>query len=77
MDEPESPDRPNRKERRRMRAEGQLDTTGFLKLADRFIDVANRENARTPASELHMAFLYAAARYNAYVGKTVLDVDNH
>lgn len=68
---------PNRQERRAMRAEGHLDTAAFLKAADRFIDVANRENARVKATDLHMAFLYAAARYNAYVAKAVLDVDNH
>lgn len=68
---------PNRQQRRAMRAEGQLDTTAFLKVADKFIDLANRENTRVKATDLHMAFLYAAARYNAYVAKVVLDVDNH
>ncbi len=68
---------PNRQQRRAMRAEGRLDTMAFLKIADKFIDLANRENARVKATELHMAFLYAAARYNAYVAKVVLDVDNH
>lgn len=68
---------PNRQQRRAMRSEGHLDTTAFLKVADKFIDLANRENARVKATELHMAFLYAAARYNAYVAKVVLDVDNH
>ena len=67
----------NRRERRAARKEGQLDTTAFLKLADKFIDVANRENARVNATDLHMAFLFAAARYNAYVGKTVMNVDEH
>ncbi|HEX7076030.1 MAG TPA: DUF3144 domain-containing protein [Hyphomicrobiaceae bacterium] len=68
---------PNRQERRAMRAAGHLDTMAFLKVADKFIDLANRENTRVKATELHMAFLYAAARYNAYVAKVVLDVDNH
>ena len=68
---------PNRQQRRAMRAEGNLDTMAFLKVADKFIDLANRENQRVKATELHMAFLYAAARYNAYVAKVVLDVDNH
>jgi len=68
---------PNRQERRAMRAEGHLDTAAFLKVADKFIDLANRENARVKATDRHMAFLYAAARYNAYVAKVVLDVDNH
>jgi ATP-dependent helicase/DNAse subunit B len=74
-------DTPNRAERRRMAAEarerGELGTTAFLKLADKFIDVANRENRNVSATELHMAFLYAAARYNAHVAKVVLDVQNH
>jgi hypothetical protein len=73
---------PNNRPQRRaeaaeLRAEGQLDTTGFLKLADKFIDVANRENNRIAATEIHKAFLYAAARYNAHVAKVVLDVPNH
>jgi hypothetical protein len=69
---------PNRKERRAARKEeGTLDTAGFLKVADKFIDLANRENSRTRATDLHMAFLYAAARYNAYVAKVVLDVEEH
>ncbi len=68
---------PNRQQRRAMRAEGHLDTTAFLKVADKFIDLANRENARVKATDLHKAFLYAAARYNAYVAKVVLDVENH
>ena len=68
---------PNRQERRALRAEGHLDTADFLKVADKFIDMANRENARVKATDLHMAFLYAAARYNAYVAKVILDIDNH
>jgi hypothetical protein len=67
-------DGPNRKDRRAQRAEGKLDTAGFLKLAGKFIELANRENSHVPATELHMAFLYAAARYNAHVAKAVLDV---
>lgn len=67
----------NRRQRRAARAEGGLDTAAFLKVADRFIDVANRENQRINATDLHLAFLFAAARYNAYVAKSVLDVDNH
>lgn len=70
-------DQPNRKTRRAARAEGQLDSAGFLKVADAFIDLANRQNARVPAHDLHMAFLYAAARYNAHVAKSVLDVADH
>lgn len=69
----------NRKERRAARAEGTtgLDTVAFLKLADKFIDVANRENRTVPATELHMAFLYAASRYNAHVAKNVLEAEEH
>lgn len=67
----------NRKQRRVARTEGKLDTGAFLKVANAFIDLANRQNARIKATELHLAFLYAAARYNAYVAKGILDVPNH
>jgi len=67
----------NRKQRRAARTEGHLDDTAFLKTADKFIDVANRQNRRVKATELHVAFLYASARYSAYVAKTILDVPNH
>lgn len=67
----------SRKDRRAARAEGELDTTEFLKVADKFIDLANRENKKIKATELHLAFLFAAARYNAYVGRAVVDVDDH
>ena len=67
----------NRKARRAARAQGQLDTAAFLKVADRFIDLANRENQKVQATELHMAFLFAAARYNAYVAKNIMQVDKH
>lgn len=72
---------PNRQSRRAaaagLRADGQLDNDAFLKLAGKFIDVANRANQSVTATDLHMAFLYAAARYNAHVAKVVLDVPNH
>ena len=77
MADSEDPHRPNRKDRRAARAEGHLDTAGFLEVADSFIDLANRHNRRFNATQLHMAFLFAAARYNAYVAKTVLDVEDH
>lgn len=67
----------NRAERRAQRAEGKLDTTAFLKTADKFIDLANRENQKVLATELHLAFLFAAARYNAHVAKSVIGVENH
>ena len=70
-------DSPNRKTRRATGSDGSLDTPGFLRAADKFIDVANRENKRVKATDLHLAFLYAAARYNAFVAKTVLNVEQH
>lgn len=76
MDNPEGGGS-NRKERRAARKEGHLDTVAFLKMADKFIDLANRENKAIKATELHMAFLFAAARYNAYVAKRIQAIDNH
>lgn len=71
-------DKMNRKARRAAaKEEGTLDTMGFLKLADKFIDVANRENKHVKASQVQMALLYAAARYNAHVGKNIFDVEDH
>jgi len=67
----------SRNERRQVRKQGNLDTTAFLKAADRFIDLANRENAKINATDLHLAFLFAAARYNAYVANVVLAVPEH
>jgi hypothetical protein len=69
----------NRKQRRAAKAEGiaTLDPEAFVKMADRFIDVANRENRTTLATDVHMAFLFAAARYNAFVAKNVLDIPDH
>ena len=67
----------NRKQRRAARAEGELDTAAFLKVADRFIDVANRQNAHIKATDLHRAFLFAATRYSAYVANAILQVPNH
>jgi hypothetical protein len=67
----------NRRQRRAARAQGNLDQTAFLKVADRFIDLANRQNERVKATELHVAFLYAAARYSAYVASSILQVESH
>lgn len=67
----------NRKERRTARTEGELDTTAFLKTADSFIDLANKHNRTIKATQLHMAFLFAAARYNAYVAKSIMQIDEH
>lgn len=67
----------NRKERRLARKEGRLDDSAFLKVADKFIDLANRENRTVQAVDLHNAFLYASARYSAFVANNVLNVENH
>ncbi len=70
-------DKRKTKSRRAGEPDGELDTAGFLKVADRFIDLANRENRKVQATDLHMAFLFAAARYNAYVAKGIIGVDDH
>ena len=67
----------NRRQRRIARAEGHLDSAAFLKTADKFIDLANRQNERIKATELHLTLLYASARYSAHVAKVILDVPNH
>ena len=41
----------NREERRAARKEGKLDTAAFLKVADGFIDLANRQNQKVLATE--------------------------
>ena len=69
--------KPNRKERRAAKSKGEMTEKRFLEIADKFIDIANRENRVTEATDLHMAFLYAAARYNAHVAKNVLEVEEH
>jgi chromatin segregation and condensation protein Rec8/ScpA/Scc1 (kleisin family) len=69
--------KPNRKERRAAESRGEMTDKRFLQIADKFIDTANRENEHVSATELHMAFLYAAARYNAHVAKNVLNVEEH
>lgn len=76
MEEPK-PDNRSRKERRAARKQGELDSTAFLKLADKFIDLANRENSKVKATQLHMAFLYASARYSAFVAKAVTNEQEH
>lgn len=72
---------PNRHERRaaeaQARAQGDVTDRRFAEIADRFIDLANRENRDVEATDLHMAFLWAAARYNAHVAKNVVGVDEH
>ncbi len=67
----------NRKARRAAEAAGEMTDRKFMDLADKFIDVANRENRTVEAVDLHMIFLYAAARFSAHVAKNVLQVDAH
>lgn len=67
----------NRKERRTAVADGQVTTDEFVRIADKFIDVANRQNKAVEATDLHLAFLYGAARYNAHVAKNILHVEDH
>ncbi|MBU6379072.1 MAG: DUF3144 domain-containing protein [Gammaproteobacteria bacterium] len=55
-------------------ADAQFDSAAFLKVASRFIDLANQENRTYPARDLNMALLYAAARYNAHVARAVLGI---
>ncbi|MGE4060470.1 MAG: DUF3144 domain-containing protein [Sphingomonadales bacterium] len=49
----------------------------FAELSNRFIDIANRANKTVPAPEVHLPFLYAAARYGAFVAKAALKVTDH
>ena len=67
----------DRKERLAERKAGKLDPAAFLKVADAFIDVANRKNKTVLATDLSMAFLFAASRYNAHVAKNILEVEKH
>lgn len=46
----------------------------FMKVVDSFIKVANMHNLSIPAGETSAAFLYAAARYHAHVGKNVVKI---
>ncbi len=70
-------DRMSRNSRRAARKAGHLDEQAFIKAADQFIDVANDLNQKIVATELHLAFLYASARYSAHVAKRVHDVADH
>ncbi len=67
----------SRRDRLAARKEGLLDTTAFLKVADKFIDLANKENRNVQATQLHMALLWASARYSAFVAKNIMHVDQH
>jgi hypothetical protein len=69
--------KPKRRERGQEKPSPDMTDQRFIALADKFIGLANRENRTVNATDLHMAFLYAAARYNAHVAKNVLDVDEH
>ena len=76
-EEDEGGTRPNRAERRAARAKGAFDEEAFLAVADRFIDLANRQNAKHDARNVHTAMLWATARYNAHVAKNIIDVKEH
>lgn len=67
----------NRKSRRAVEAQGAMTEARFLKIADGFIDHANRQNRAVKASDLHMCFLYGASRYSAHVAKNVLQIEEH
>lgn len=58
-------------------ADEDMNNQQFMALADKFIELANKENENVKATALHMAFLYAAARYNAHVAKNVLNLSEH
>lgn len=49
----------------------------FAELSNRFIEMANRANKTISAPEVHLPFLYAAARYGAFVAKAALKVSDH
>ena len=67
----------SRKERRaKQSTDGTLTPNAFVEVANKFIDVANRQNASVKATQVHTAFLYGSARYSAFVAKNVLDVEN-
>tara|TARA_B100000131_G_scaffold285264_1_gene294423 strand:- start:1865 stop:2152 length:288 start_codon:yes stop_codon:yes gene_type:complete len=55
---------------------GGLDQDGFIKTADRFVNLANTLNKRVLATEIQYTMLFASARYSAHVGKNVLEIDN-
>ena len=64
-------------ETRTARAGEISETEKFVRLADRFIRIANTANSKIPATDIQMAFLYGAARYNAFVAKNVIEVADH
>ncbi len=55
---------------------GGLTPERFMKIADKFIDIANKQNNRVPATDLHMIFLFAATRYHAHVCKNVIEAED-
>ena len=55
---------------------GGLDRDGFIRTADRFVNLANTLNKRTIATDIQYTMLYASARYAAHVGKNVIEVEN-
>ncbi len=70
-------DKPNRNVRNETKASSRMTNETFMRLADKFIDLANTQNKTVSATDLHMIFLYAAARYNAHVARNVLEVEEH
>lgn len=56
--------------------DGRIDEATFLKLADRFISLANERNKKVLATELQFVMLFAAARYAAHVAKNVISTEN-
>lgn len=55
---------------------GTIDTETFLKVADKFLEVANEQRKTVLATDVHVAFLFAAARYNAHVAKNIAKVED-
>ncbi len=47
----------------------------FFELADSFIRLANQHRENIPATKVSSAFLYAAARYNAFVAASADGAD--
>lgn len=69
----------NRKDRRAARARGETEaaTADLPKIAGQFIDLANRQNRTVDAPRVFHALLWSAARYGAFVGKSIVRVADH
>lgn len=73
---------PNRHERRAKKATSAppappTEQEIFASLTRDFIDLANKANRKHSGPQVAMPFLYAAARYTAFIGKSVLKVEDH